>query len=289
MRRHVKGKEAVSREVLPGVSTKLLQELHLVTRDGNLNADSLRKLKQVNHLIGLLRPAMEDVMARFGEPLVVDCGAGKGYLGFLLHDVFLRSAGADGAGKGKVLSVESRVELTKAAEERAKKLGMVRMEFVAAPLAEADATLPKRVHVVTALHACDTATDDAIAIAVHHDADWVALVPCCQAEVARQLEKADPPDAAFASLAEHPWHRREIGSHLTNVFRALALQAHGYKVTVTELAGWEHSLKNELILGKKVRASDSAARAKLDALLAATGVRPAVVVKLEKLAAAATT
>ena len=77
-------------------------------------------------------------------------------------------------------------------------------------------------------------------------------------------------------------HRREFGAHLTNVVRALALEASGYAVTVTELTGWEHSLKNELILGKKVRRQSPQAQAKLDALLAETGVRPALVRALEQ-------
>ena len=105
----------------------------------------------------------------------------------------------------------------------------------------------------------------------------VAVVPCCQAEVARQLAEGDAPAPAVAPLFEHAWHRREFGSHPTNVVRALALEAWGYKVTVTELTGWEHAVKNELILGRKVRAASREARTKLDALLAATGVRPKLV------------
>jgi len=138
----------------------------------------------------------------------------------------------------------------------------------------ASAELPERVHIVTALHACDTATDEALALAIQHNADHVAVVPCCQAEVARQLGECAPPDPAIASLAAHAWHRRELGSHLSNVLRALTLEAHGYKVTVTELAGWEHSLKNELILGKRVQRENPRAAEKLRELLAATGVQP---------------
>jgi plasmid stabilization system protein ParE len=269
MRRQVKG-EAVRRELLPGTSPELLKALHLLTRDGDLNADSLRKLKQVNHLVRLLEPALDDVLTRFGDPVLVDCGAGKGYLGFVLHELFLGPAG-----KGTLLAVESREDLARAAESLARRLGYGRMRFQAAELERAE--LPPRVHLVTALHACDTATDDALLLAIRHGADHVAVVPCCQAEVARQLERAEGPSPLLAPLFEHPWHRREFGSHLTNVVRALALRAHGYRVTVTELAGWEHSPKNELILGKKVRARDAAAQARLEALLAAAGVRPKLV------------
>jgi methyltransferase family protein len=269
MRRQVKG-EAVRRELLPGTSTELLKELHLLTRSGDLNADSLRKLKQVNHLAGLLAPALDDVLGRFGDPVVVDCGAGKSYLGFVLYQLFLSPAG-----KGRVLAVESRPDLARAGAERAGRLGFDRLQFVEAPIA--GAPLPDRVHVVTALHACDTATDDALALAIRHGADHVAVVPCCQAEVARLLGDAPSPSPLLAPLFDHPWHRREFGSHLTNVVRALALEAAGYKVTVTELTGWEHSVKNELILGKKVRAGSRPAQERLDALLAAAGVRPKLV------------
>lgn len=260
MRRKVKGEE-VAKEVLPGVSAELLKELHLLTRDGELNADSLRKLKQVNHFLGLLRPAVEDVLARFGDPVIADCGAGKGYLGFLLHETFLKD-------KGRIVMIESREELVRAGTERAKRLGLGRIEMLASPIE--GAPLPERVHLVTALHACDTATDDAILLGLAKNADHIAVVPCCQAEVARQLDDSKPLGALF----EHAWHRREFGSHLTNVLRVLALESKGYKVTVTELAGWEHSLKNELILAKRVRGSDSAAKAKLEALAASTGARP---------------
>src|SRR5512142_2604602 len=157
MRRQVKG-GAVRRELVPGQSPELLKELHLLTRTGDLNADSLRKLKQVNHLVRLLAPAVEDVLARFGDPVLVDCGAGKSYLGFILYELFLRAAG-----KGTLISVESRPELTRPAEERARRLGYDRMRFVTAALA--DAPLPPRLQLVTALHACDTATDDALALA----------------------------------------------------------------------------------------------------------------------------
>ena len=278
MRRQVKG-EAVRRELLPGTSPELLQALHLLTRDGDLNADSLRKLKQVNHLVRLLEPALDDVLSRFGDPVLVDCGAGKGYLGFVLYQLFLGPAG-----KGTLLAVEAREDLAGAAEALARRLGWERMRFQRAELERAE--LPERVHLVTALHACDTATDDALLLAIRRNADHVAVVPCCQAEVARQLERAAHPSPLLAPLFEHPWHRREFGSHLTNVVRALALEAHGYRVTVTELSGWEHSLKNELILGKKVRAGSHEARARLGALLEATGVRPKLVQALERVAPA---
>jgi SAM-dependent methyltransferase len=272
MRRKV-NRDEVAKELLPGESRALLQELHLLTRDGDLNADSLRKLKQVNHLVRLLAPALEDVLSRFGDPVIVDCGSGKGYLGFILYELFVGPAG-----KGTLIGIESRPELARAATERAARLGYERMRFIAADVT--GAPVPPRVHLVTALHACDTATDDALVLASRQGADHVAVVPCCQAEVARQLAGRRGADPALAEMHRHPWHRREMGSHLTNVIRALALEALGYQVTVTELAGWEHSLKNELILGRKLHGESRPSRERLEALLAAAGVRPKLVREL---------
>ncbi|MBK9037507.1 MAG: SAM-dependent methyltransferase [Myxococcales bacterium] len=249
---------------------ELLQDLHLLTRAGELNADARRKLKQIRHLLQLLGPAIDDVLARFPEvATLVDCGAGKSYLGFLLYVTRLRGTAAT------MVSIENRPELVTSGVERAARFGCQRMRFVAGTIAEAP--LPERVHLVTALHACDTATDDAIVRGVRAGADWIAVVPCCQAEVARQLGEHRPAEPALAALAAHAWHRREFGSHLTNVVRALALTAHGYQVTVTELTGWEHSLKNELLLARRVQKFDHAAQAQLDELCARFGITPAVV------------
>jgi hypothetical protein len=263
-------------DVPRGMSIELLQELHLLTRDGQLNADARRKLKQIRHLVQLLKPAIDDALAKHGSPTVVDCGAGKSYLGALLYELVLGPAGA-----GKLVAIEARPELAAAAAARAQRFAQERFSVVTGAIASAQLAEPPTV--VTALHACDTATDDALALAITGGADHVAVVPCCQAEVARQLEHARPSDHAVAALFAHPLHRRELGSHLTNVVRGLCLGAHGYRVTVTELVGWEHSAKNELIIAKKIDANAGAAqvvrssRADLRALLDKFAIEPALV------------
>ena len=220
-------------DVPAGMSIELLQELHLLTRDRQLNADARRKLKQIRHLVQLLKPALDDALARWPEPHVVDCGAGKSYLGALLYELVLGPAG-----RGSLTAIEARPELSEQAAARAARFGQQRFRVATGAIGGLE--LPERPNVVTALHACDTATDDALVLAIRREADHIAVVPCCQAEVARQLEKARPADPAIAALFAHPLHRRELGSHLTNVIRTLVLEAHGYKVVVTELVGWEH-------------------------------------------------
>ncbi|HEY4186900.1 MAG TPA: SAM-dependent methyltransferase [Polyangia bacterium] len=258
-------------DVPQGMSIALLQDLHLLTRDGQLNADARRKLKQIRHLVGLLRPSLDLAYAETAAPVVVDCGAGKSYLGFLLSALVVGPAG-----RGELYAIESRAELAAAAADRARRFGHDRFHFVGGAIAGAE--LPERIQVLTALHACDTATDDALALGIARGADSIAVVPCCQAEVARQLGEGGAARApADQALVAHPLHRREMGSHLTNVVRGLCLEACGYKVTVTELVGWEHAVKNEILLARKVFRPERGLGGTLATLLDRWKIEPALV------------
>lgn len=235
-------------EIRPEQSIELLKQLHILTRDGKLNQDSRRKLKQVYHLYQFIEPLLADALADRPDIQLVDHGAGKSYLGFILYDLFFKSQ----APAGCIHGIETRDELVMSSRRLADKLGFRGMRFQNLTVADSIASerLPERIDVVTALHACNTATDDAIRFALHKKARFIVLVPCCQAEVAAELRK-NKQQALKHSITElwrHPIHTREFGSHVTNVLRCLQLEAHGYQVSVTELVGWEHSMKNELII-----------------------------------------
>jgi hypothetical protein len=250
-----------------GQSVELLKALHILTRDGKLNQDSRRKLKQVTHLVHFIEPLLEELIAT-GEPLtLVDHGAGKSYLGFILYDLILKAHA-----QARVVGIETRHELVDRAIALARRLGFARMDFLNLSVEESihSAALPERVDVVTALHACNTATDDAIRFALEKHARFVVLVPCCQAEVAsllRQHKGAALSQSPLAEIWRHPLHTREFGSQLTNVLRCLQLEAHGYQVTVTELVGWEHSMKNELIIASYRNAPRGNAQQRLEHIL----------------------
>ncbi|PWF48365.1 class I SAM-dependent methyltransferase [Massilia glaciei] len=240
---------ALAPEIRPGQSVALLQELHILTRDGKLNQDSRRKLKQVYHLYQFIEPLLREIQQDHADISLVDHGAGKSYLGFILYDLFFKGRG-DGS---RIYGIETREELVQKSTELAKKLDFPGMSFLNLSVAESTEStqLPKRIDIVTALHACNTATDDAIDFALKKRARFMVLVPCCQAEVASVLKKNKGKDLGKSALTEiwrHPLHTREFGSQITNVLRCLQLEAHGYQVNVTELVGWEHSMKNELII-----------------------------------------
>ncbi len=232
-------------EIRPGQSIDLLKELHILTRDGKLNQDTRRKLKQVYHLYQFIEPLLD------GAQTLVDHGAGKSYLGFILYDLYFKALDA-----GEIVGIETRTELVEKSRELAARLNFPRMRFLACTVEDSftSTELPATVDVVTALHACNTATDDAIRFALARNARHVVLVPCCQAEVAAAMRARKNDSLSKTPLSElwrHPIHTRELGSHLTNVLRCLLLESHGYEVTVTELVGWEHSMKTEPSIASK--------------------------------------
>ena len=265
--------DAALQELLrPGQSIALLQELHILTREGKLNQDSRRKLKQVNHLFGFIEKILQELPASPHGPTLADHGAGKSYLGFIVYDLYMRALG-----RGHIYGVESRSELVAASQALAQRLGFERMRFLNTSVAAAahSDVIPPQIDLVTALHACDTATDDAIAFGLAKQARAMVLVPCCQAEVAARLRQDKALNLqrnALAELWRHPLHTREMGSQLTNVLRCLYLEAVGYAVTVTELVGWEHSMKNELILARHTGRPSASAAARLVELLQVFGL-----------------
>ena len=241
---------AAQLELKPGQSIDLLKALHILTRDGKLNQDSRRKLKQVYHLYQFIEPLLIELSKDDHAVTLADHGAGKSYLGFILYDLYFKALG-----RGSIYGIETRAPLVETAQKLAKELNFERMEFLNMSVAESTHVdfMPAQFDVVTALHACDTATDDAIAFGLEKKAKAMVLVPCCQAEIAaclRQTKAISLTRTPLAELWRHPIHTREMGSQITNVLRCLYLEACGYQVTVTELVGWEHSMKNELIIAR---------------------------------------
>ena len=264
MQKQPKNQPQVIEELRPGQSIELLKELHILTREGKLNQDTRRKLKQVYHLYQFIEPLLNHVLRTNASFTLADHGAGKSYLGFILYDLFFNVARAGLATSGHIYGIETRTELVEKSRALAVRLGFKHMSFLNASVIEATASnaLPATIDIVTALHACDTATDDAIAFGLAKGARHMVLVPCCQAEVAGVLKQGKALNLSRTPLAElwrHPLHTREFGSQITNVLRCLQLEASGYQVTVTELVGWEHSMKNELILASKPERTDRAA------------------------------
>lgn len=258
---------AKTHDINPEQSVELLKALHILTRDGKLNQDSRRKLKQVNHLVNFIKPLIEKLVEEGGDFVLADHGAGKSYLGFMLYDALLKQGEL-----GHVIGIETRADLVEKSQALAKECGFGRMAFEHLSVADSmtSPNIPEKVDIVTALHACNTATDDAIQFGLKKQAEYIVLVPCCQAEAAEVMRKNKAQSLSKTPLSEiwrHPIHTREFGSQITNVLRCLQLESHGYQVTVTELVGWEHSMKNELIIAKNIQQPKHSARERLTEIL----------------------
>lgn len=237
-------------DILPSQSVVLLKELHILTTEGKLNQDSRRKLKQIFHLTNFIKPIINSILNHDKKIRIIDMGSGKSYLGFLLHDLILKNIENINY---QIIGVESRSELVLNSMKLAQKMKCQNnFYFINSYISDAinhEKVSIDKIDLLTALHACDNATDDAILFALKNKINNLVLVPCCQAEVARQLKQNSSIDF-LSELYKHPIHSREFGSHLTNVIRILFLESYGYSVTTTELIGFEHSMKNELIIAK---------------------------------------
>ena len=253
----------VQSELMEGVTVETLIALGVLTQKGGASPSARRKVKQVNHLLKQMSSALSDIFNRYDDPIIVDMGAGRATVSLALYDRWIRAHG-----KGQLIAIESRPELVQKVKQ-ATQDNYPRFHMIEGSALKVE--LPKRVHLVLGLHACDLATDYAIARGITHKADYFSLVPCCQAEFAQALKQSQRKDA-LSNLWSSAHHRREFGAHLTNVVRTQVLKSVGYAVTVTELTGWEHSMKNELILGRRVGRYHEQSKTDLNHLLQEAGL-----------------
>ena len=324
--------------VVPGDAPVLLRALGLIDRDATMPSSRVHKFLQINHLVRVIQPAIDELCARHRVVRILDAGCGRSYLSLLVawcarerwhHRVEVLGVDRDAAVIEQCRRRCALAELDDVVEFRAANLDELARDATGCPTGEAgrvpspgvlaslvdatggaasrptgeagrvpspglvDATggaAPRptgeagrvrtpgllasfvdRAHAVFALHACDTATDDAIVLGVRFAAELIAVAPCCQAELARGWSELAS-DGAFAPIWRAPHLRRETAAHLTDAMRMLVLRASGYRVTATEFIAAEHTKKNTLIRATMSAAGpDHSARLEYDALVAATG------------------
>lgn len=241
------GKE---RALRPDTSAALLREIGIMNADGTISATHARKYKQICHLATLCEPVIERLAKvrplSADAPLrVLDLACGNAYLSFVLAEVLrLREVPL------RLHGVDVRADVVARSAARATNLGLANLSFAEADILTAGVTASDRLggppDLILALHACDTATDQALALAIRRGTPALLAVPCCQAELAAQLsDRADiHPTPA---LVRHGLLRRAYADALTDALRVDLLEACGYDVTVVEFVGSEHTAKNLLI------------------------------------------
>lgn len=264
------------------LSGSLLRVIGIANADGSISAQNAKKLKQTRHLVELFRPALRTISAARtvseGDPLrILDLASGNAYLTFVLADAL-----ATGGTPARIHGIERRPELVKQCGERAKLLGFGQVSFSEGTVASAANPFPESPDLVAALHACDTATDEAISVAIRLKARSIFVAPCCQAELAAQLreQKSGP----TPGIAHHGLLIREYAAVLTDAIRAEVLDACGYDVDVVEFVDPEHTPKNRLL--RAVLRRDTTPRAgrtmpDVRTRCAAMGVTPRILTLVE--------
>jgi SAM-dependent methyltransferase len=271
------------RPLRPDRDAPLLQAIGIMRPDGTISTRHARKYKQVNHLVELCRPVVDRLLRErtptAAEPLrIADLACGNGYVAFVLAETL-----AAAQVPFRVLGVDVRPDVIDRCEARAAQLGWRdRMHFTVASIAHAApiarTALGGAPELVLALHACDTASDEAIAFAIQAASIALLVAPCCHAELARQLLSSRPALESPA-LLEHGLLRRGFADTLTDALRAELLELSGYEVGVLEFVPSEHTPKNLLLRALRADAPPDPA-VTLQALVgrcAALGVRPRLV------------
>lgn len=251
--------------VLPTTAPALLRTLGILNQDASMSADAAKKYIQINHLFSQFRTFLEELNSRHKLVRILDAGSGSSYLTFLLawayRDLWQHPALLIGIDSNKALisKVQKNAtdldmgEILKVFESSIadfdwyRTIGQVTGVEIGP---EAEDRKTNRPHAVIALHACDTATDDAIALGINYKSDFIAVAPCCQAELSR-LWKGFSDQGAQHPLKpafQNPHLRREIAAHMTDLLRVLLLRANGYEVTTTEFTMSHATPKNTLLL-----------------------------------------
>ena len=218
-------------------------QLGLTTREGKITADMQHKFKQIYKYAEIVESLVKP-MKFDGTVHIADMGAGKGYLTFALYELLTQKMHMDVDIKG----VEIRPELVLKINEIIKSSDLKGLEFVESSI---EAYHPVKLDVLIALHACNTATDDAIASGIRAGAELIVCAPCCHKQIRQEMERSGKVDA----ITRYGIFLERQAVMITDTIRALILEYYGYKTQVMEFIEMEHTPKNVLLVGRKTKAS----------------------------------
>ena len=254
-----------------GRPVPFLVELGVMTPDGTVRKSRYDKFRQVNRFLELVDDVVPSLRAD-GTLRIVDFGCGKSYLTFAIHHLLTELRGR----KVEIVGLDLKDDVIEACSSLAFRSGAEGLRFQHGDIGSFDAR--EKVDLVVSLHACDTATDEALAQAVRWQADVILAVPCCQKEAYRQLQSP-----LFAPLLRHGLAKERLASLVTDTLRAQLLELQGYRTQLVEFVPLEHTAKNVLIRAVKGAPAGADVRRDYEELRDALGLDPA----LERLLSAA--
>lgn len=241
-----------------------LRALGVTDDKGDVLKSAGDKFRQINRYVELLAPVLKD-LPKSRSPRIVDMGAGKGYLTFAVADYATRELGRE----AEVVGVEFRRDLTELCNRVAGEAGLDGLSFVPGTIADYDAT---GADVLIALHACDTATDDAIGKGIAAGARAIVVAPCCHKQIRREMEAANI-ESPLEFATRHGIFLERQAEMVTDAMRALILEHFGYEVKAAEFISGQHTPKNVMLIATKRGQGDKRALDKLKAAKATFGIR----------------
>lgn len=251
-----------------GPADPVLKAIGILGENGKVKNDMIRKYNQIDHYIELVDDILRNLCSKYDKINVIDCGCGKSYLSFVLNyyikEVLKKNCHFTG------LDISNTV--IEASRKIADQLGYKNMEFKVTDIR--NYTASEDIHLAISLHACDTATDAAIALAVNNNAKAIVMVPCCQKEILSQYSFS-----ALQNITKHGVLKARLADVLTDGIRLMLLEAMGYKVSIVEYVSPLETPKNLMIRAEKVGGVNKTALEDYKQLKNMLGINPT----LEKL------
>ncbi len=226
--------------LLEAADSIFLRELGVTNHSGEVKHDMKDKFLQINRYLELLQPEIKQLPA--AEVLkIADMGSGKGYLTFALYDYLVNRVGAE----VEMTGVEFRDDLVKTCNDIAINCGFIKLEFLKGTIEDAEIDAPD---ILIALHACDTATDEAIYRGIQAGSSLIVCAPCCHKQIRKELSVT----SELSAVLKHGILEERQAEIITDGLRALIMEVHGYKTKVFEFISTEHTPKNLMIVGRKI-------------------------------------
>ena len=242
----------------------LLKEIGIMTKDGKVKNDRIRKYNQIDHYVELFAEII-DKIPRPKKLVILDCGCGKSYLSFVLN-YYLTEVKKINC---HFIGLDYKESVIENSKKIAETLGYRNMEFHAVDIQQYKPTT--KINVVMSLHACDTATDMALALGIKVDSDAIIAVPCCHREMLSQYSLD-----LLKGITKYGVLKARLADVLTDGMRALMLEAKGYNVSVVEYISPLETPKNLMIRAVKVKDHDDEALGEYFNLMSQLGVYPAL-------------
>lgn len=240
------------KRIIQPIGKTYLQELKISDAEGNVFKNAQDKYRQINQYIEILSSLIKE-LPDGGIKKVADMGSGKGYLTFALYDYLHHVLGLD----TKVTGVEYREDLVAFCNGIALHSGFNRLDFVQGTIENYKV---EAIDLLIALHACDTATDDAIYKGIQAGAQLIVVAPCCHKQIRKEMEKSKVKNE-LSFLTRYGIFLERQAEMVTDGIRALVLEYFGYKTKAFEFISDVHTPKNVLVVGVKTKGEEASGRA----------------------------